>query len=907
MTVAAAAGAYALLGGLVTLAGWAFDVPVLTSWKNDGIAMFPNTAACAVLGGLTILLHDAAASRWRTARVVLPTVMACIGGLTLFEHVTGIDLHIDRALFDRPWGLVAAAAPLRMGPPASVSFLVIGAALVLLDRDARARRATPALAVAVMAIATLSLIGHLYGAEPMYMIPRLTGIAMQAATMILALAAGTIACVPEREPMRTLLAPTAAGMLVRRALPVAVVLAVTLGAVRIAIEEHGLVDAAFGTALRTLVEVVLLTAVLWWAAAMVRAHEDALRASEAEVRRQAGQLAAFLDTAAICLHRVGPDGTILWANEAELETFGYARDEYVGRRIAEFHADPTVIADMLARLHAGEKLVEYPARITCKDGSLKSVLVDSTVYREDGRFIHTQCFTRDVTERQNAEQARALLAAIIETSDDAIISKALDGTITSWNASAERMYGYVAAEVIGRSIDVIVPPDRRDEDREILRRLRAGERIEHLETVRRAKDGRLLDVSLTISPVKDESGRIVGASKVARDITDRKRAEAERQESNRRKDEFIAILAHELRNPLAPVRNAVRYLRLRGPTDAELRRPIDMIERQVAQMARLIDDLLDVSRISRGTLELRRERVTPAEVVEAALDACRDDIDAKAQVLRVELPAEPIELDADRERLVQILSNLLSNATRYTPAGGHIDVHVATLDARTVEILVRDDGLGIPPGKLTEIFDLFARVDQSLERQGGLGIGLTLVRQLVELHGGTIEARSQGIGHGSEFVVRLPVVAPTPRAAASPESRPEVPPLRILIADDNVDAVDSLALLLRMGGHEVHAVYDGEAALAAAAKLRPQVALLDIGMPGATGYEVARRIRQQPWGRRMLLVALTGWGQDADKRSAEQAGFDAHLVKPVPLEAVEQLLAGVAGGAAASTARSGVA
>jgi two-component system, chemotaxis family, CheB/CheR fusion protein len=561
----------------------------------------------------------------------------------------------------------------------------------------------------------------------------------------------------------------------------------------------------------------------------------------------------------------------------------------------------------MARLHRGEKVLEYPARVRCKDGSLKSVLIDSSVYWEDGRFVHTQGFTRDVTEREKAEQVRALLAAIIEASDDAIISKTLDGTITSWNASAERMYGYTAAEVVGGPIDVIIPPDRREEEREILQRLGAGERIHHFETVRRAKDGRLVDISLSISPLKDESGRIVGASKIARDITERKRAEAERAESDRRKDEFIAILAHELRNPLAPVRNAARYLKLRGPADAEFRRPVDMIERQVAQMARLIDDLLDVSRISRGTLELRRERVTSAEVLDAALDACRDDVEAKAQVLRVHLPAEPIELEADRERLVQIVGNLVSNATKYTPAGGHIDVTVAAVGTRTFEIRVSDDGIGIPPGKLTEIFDLFARVDQSLERQGGLGIGLTLVRQLVELHGGTIEARSDGIGHGSEFVVRMPVVVAAVRPGApAPEPRPDTPPLRILVADDNADAVESLALLLRLAGHDVHAVYDGEAATSAAAKLRPQVVLLDIGMPGANGYEVARRIREQPWGRRVLLVALTGWGQDADRQRAEQAGFDAHLVKPVPPDALERLLAAAATVGAASR-RSGAA
>jgi CheY-like chemotaxis protein len=331
-----------------------------------------------------------------------------------------------------------------------------------------------------------------------------------------------------------------------------------------------------------------------------------------------------------------------------------------------------------------------------------------------------------------------------------------------------------------------------------------------------------------------------------------------------------------------------------------------MIERQVAQMARLIDDLLDVSRITRGTLELRRERVALNDVVDAAVDACHDDLQARGHRLRIDLPSTPIELQADRERLIQVLSNLIGNAAKYTPAGGRIALHVEAKPPATLVVTLTDDGIGIPPDKLTEIFDLFARVDQSLERQGGLGIGLTLARQLVELHGGTIEARSEGVGYGSEFVLKLPVIA-----ASAPEATvaivPDVPvaPLRILVADDNEDSAESLKLLLESAGHEVHAVFDGQAAIATIEEIRPDVALLDIGMPGANGYEVARRVRAEPWGRDVRLVALTGWGQQADKQRARDAGFDDHLVKPVPLEALDALLATVAEtrGATPSAAR----
>jgi PAS domain S-box-containing protein len=884
---------YALTAGAITLLGWATGVRLLTDWLSVGISMFPNTAMCAVLSGLALMLYTMGRRRWRPLQITCALAVAAVGGLTLCEHLSGINFGLDTLLFEGNWGQAAAASPMRMGPPASTAFLLAGAALVLLNRGLSARRTSAIFAIVVVTIPMLSLIGYLYGAAQMYTIPSLTGISLQTASVLLLLGAGLVASTPECEPMRSALDQGAGGLLVRRAFPLVVLAAIALGWLRVWLQNAGLVDTAVGTASRTLVEIALLALLLWWAAATVRLHEWALRDSEAKVRRQAAQLSALLETAAVGMHRVGPDGTILWVNDAELDMLGYTRDEYVGHPIAEFHADRGVIADILARLHRGEKLLEHPAQMRCKDGSLKSVLIDSSVLWDEGRFIHTQCFTRDVTDRKRAAETHELLAAIVEASDDAVVSKTLDGVITSWNGGAERIFGYSAAEAVGRGIELIIPPDRLGEERDILARLRRGERIEHFETLRRAKDGRLMDISLTISPVRDATGRVVGASKIARDITDRKRAELERDENNRRKDEFIAILAHELRNPLAPVRNAARYLKLKAPPQPDLQRAVDMVERQVAQMSRLIDDLLDVSRISRGMLELRRERVSCEEVVEAAIDVCRDDINAKGHRLQVSMPSAAIELEADRERLVQILSNLIGNATKYTPAGGDIAVTVGAAE-HVLRVSVRDNGIGIPPEKLTEIFDLFARVDRTFDRQDGLGIGLTLVRQLVELHGGAIQARSAGVGHGSEFVLELPIVASTPvRAVAPQDTEPVSAPLRVLVADDNADAAESLALLLEVAGHEVHVAYDGEAAIETAARTSPQVALLDIGMPKANGYDVARHLREQAWGRKIYLVALTGWGQESDRDRARDAGFDAHLVKPVPLEMLDQLLATV--------------
>ncbi len=881
------AALYAIGGGLLTLFGWATGIARLTDWKGDGIVMFPNPSVCIASAGAALLLQWSRSVALARALAVLITTTAA---LTLAEHITGFDLGIDRLLVNGHVLTVAAASPMRMGPPASTSLLLIGGALLLLTYGARERAVASALGLVAMAIALLSVTGHLYGAQQMYTMPRLTGIALQTASMVLALSIGVVASVPERDPMRAMLEKGSAGILARRTLPVLIVIALALGWARVTVQNQGLVDMAFGTALRTLVEIALLVALLWRALSTIRAHEKKIAESEASMQRHAGQLGAFLDTAPIGLERIGADGTILWANDAELAMLGYERDEYVGHPVTEFHVDDNVIADIRERLAHGQNVLDQSARMRCRDGSIKSVLIDASALWDDGRFLHMQSFVRDVTAQVRADETRALLAAIVDASDDAIVSKTTNGIITSWNPGACRLFGYTAEEAVGKSIELIIPPDRLAEEQLILGRIRRGESIDHFETIRRRKNGVEFHVALTVSPVRDASGRIIGASKIARDITDRKRADAEREEASRRKDEFIAILAHELRNPLAPVRNAAAYLKEVG--GSELARPVEMIERQISQMARLIDDLLDVSRISRGVLELRRERIDLSEILEAAVDATHGEIEAKSHVLKVDAPRVPIELDADRERLVQVLSNLLNNAAKYTPMRGDIRLQVHTRGAM-LEISVKDDGIGIPPDKVGSIFELFVRVDDSLERQGGLGIGLTLARQIVELHGGTIEARSDGIGCGTEFLVQMPVVVTAKavrREASNGAQARRVVPRRVLVADDNHDAAESLSMLLSLAGHDVRTAFDGEAALRTAADMLPDVALLDIGMPRANGYEVAREIRKEPWGRSMILVALTGWGQESDKERAREAGFDTHLLKPVAPEIIEELL-----------------
>jgi len=407
----------------------------------------------------------------------------------------------------------------------------------------------------------------------------------------------------------------------------------------------------------------------------------------------------------------------------------------------------------------------------------------------------------------------------------------------------------------------------------------------------------------------------VGDRRVAqcniRDITERSRMErqagaqaAALADLHRRKDEFLAMLAHELRNPLAPIFNALQIIRSneRGEATAALKSASAMMDRQLVQLVRLVDDLLDVSRISSGKIELKRDRVALAVVVDHAVEAARPSCENVRHALHVALPNEPIYVHADAARLSQVIGNLLANAIKFTEPGGVIHLRVERENDRAV-IRVADNGIGIAPDQLARIFELFTQVDTSLERsRGGLGIGLTLLKTLVEMHDGTVEAHSAGLGRGSEFVVRLPIVVAATDELASPV-RTEPTRLerrRILVVDDNRDSAESLAMLLSLSGSETQVAFDGLEALQAADELRPNIILCDIGLPKLNGYEVARKIREQPWGRSIVLIALTGWGQEDDRRRSSEAGFDGHLVKPVELATLTKLLSDLRAGENAS-------
>ena len=404
-------------------------------------------------------------------------------------------------------------------------------------------------------------------------------------------------------------------------------------------------------------------------------------------------------------------------------------------------------------------------------------------------------------------------------------------------------------------------------------------------------------VDFVYQPVRDADGKVVGIFAQGSDVSEQVRAVHGLKEADRQKDEFLATLAHELRNPLAPIRQAAILARSPGIDPARQTWALDVIERQSGHMALLLDDLLDVSRISRGRLELRLVPVQLRDVVNAAVETCRPALDRKQHRLSVDIPAAPVQLMADPLRLSQVLSNLLSNASKYTDEGGNLELS-ATCDDRQIVIRVRDDGIGLSLESQGHIFEMFSQISSAIDRaEGGLGIGLALSRGLVGLHHGSIEVHSAGVGMGSEFVVTLPLAGVPPAAALpdAPEGSTVSAPLTVLIADDNTDALETMAALLEMQGHKVYSAPDGHKALALAQEVVPDVAILDIGMPGLTGNELAGRIRASDWGRQMTLIALTGWGQAEDRARSSAAGFDHHLTKPVDFEQLAELLASTSG------------
>jgi PAS domain S-box-containing protein len=594
-------------------------------------------------------------------------------------------------------------------------------------------------------------------------------------------------------------------------------------------------------------------------------------------------------------------GRVLFVNPVAEALTGWGEAEARGRPLAEVF----VVVDEATR-----RPVESPAEQVLATGRVVGlagptlllargggeVPIDDSaapIVGGDGRTAGVVLVFRDVAEKRRAELLNERLAAVVESSDDIIASKDLDGVITSWNGGAERIFGYSAEEVVGRHVSMLMPPELVEDMPKILGRIRRGEKVDHYQTKRRRKDGAIIDVSLTVSPIRDAGGRIVGASKVGRDVTREKLAERERAEADHRKDEFLAMLAHELRNPLSAISSTAQLFG-RLETEAELVWAKEVVQRQVKHLSRLIDDLLDVSRIDRGKIVLRKEALDLMPVVAGAVETVRPLVEERRHELSVSVATGGVRVEADPLRLEQILVNLLTNAAKYTEAGGRISLSARRAGGEVV-VAVADDGVGIAPELLPRVFDLFIQGDRTIARsEGGLGIGLTLAKKLAEMHGGSVAAASEGVGRGSEFTLRLPAFAAAPAPPTGPEGGPA--PLgrwtsRVLVVDDNLDAAASLARFLKLLGHDVRTAHDGPSALELARVHRPQIVVLDIGLPGMDGYEVARRLRMEEYGEGAVVIAASGYGKAEDRARSRAAGFDHHLVKPVDLDLLTGLFA----------------
>jgi PAS domain S-box-containing protein len=504
-------------------------------------------------------------------------------------------------------------------------------------------------------------------------------------------------------------------------------------------------------------------------------------------------------------------------------------------------------------------------------------------------------------ERQKQQEGELFRLLAENVRDYAIFIIDPQGTVVSWSRGGERLLGYTEAEILGQHFRRFFTPEdiaKGDPERELSQAAKTGRGEDDRWHIR--KDGSRFWCSGVLTRLDEDGGRVRGFAKIMRDLTAQKRLEDELRKrsdelvtANAHKDRFMAVLAHELRNPLAPVRNVAKLISQQTSGNPVLQQASAILDRQVRLMTQLVEDLLDAARIATGKVKLSKELVEACVVIQRAVDTARPLMEERKHRLTVTLPDQPIWLHADPTRLEQVLVNLLNNAAKYTEQGGQIWVAAERQDGRAV-IRVRDTGIGIAPDMLARVFTLFTQGKSGLHpKQSGLGIGLSVARSLVQLHGGTIEVKSDGQGKGSEFVVRLPLLSgrPTEHVERAEVPEPGMRPLRVLVVDDNADAADSLAILLRTGGHDARAEYTGVAAVQVAGEFRPDVVFVDLAMPVMDGLEVARRLRRQQDGGRLVLVAMTGYGQDTDREQTREAGFDSHLVKPVDYQQLQDLLA----------------
>jgi PAS domain S-box-containing protein len=636
--------------------------------------------------------------------------------------------------------------------------------------------------------------------------------------------------------------------------------------------------------------------------APVASSDDAVISKD---QRDARHLAAIVETSDDAIVSKDLDGTIVSWNAAAERLFGYTAEEIVGRSIRLIVPPDRQSEedDLLSKVRRGESVDHFETLRVRKDGTLVPIsLTVSPILSVSGKIIGASKLARDLSRSQRSQRDALRLAAIVDSSDDAIASKDLNSIVMSWNAAAEKMFGYSADEMIGRSIRLLIPDDRQQEEDEVLAKIRRGQRVEHYETVRRRNDGRLIPVSLTVSPICQPDGTVIGASKIARDISERLRAEEERQrllriarDASRVKDEFLATLSHELRTPLNAIVGYLRMMQAGLLTGEKQARAVDTVVRNALSLTQIVEDVLDVSRIVSGKLRLDVQPVDLARVVGEAIETTRPAAEAKGVRLETIVDPRSGPVSGDPERLRQVLWNLCSNAVKFTPRGGRVQVRLERVSSH-LEVTVSDTGIGISPDFLPHVFERFSQADAGIDRtRGGLGLGLAISRHLVELQGGRIFATSDGPGKGSTFRIELPLRGvdaaspgetrehPTAPVAGHHIDVPRLTGVRILVVDDDRDALALVREILETTGATVTTADSGQDALEKLSRGRPDVLIADLGMPHMSGFEFIDRVRhfEDVDLREIPAAALTAFARSEDRSRALRSGFEMHLSKPI--------------------------
>lgn len=913
--VALILGILVFLGGELSLLGWLLDKPALMDWTGRGIVIKPNTAAALSLLGLSIAVNQMT-SKGRWVVRFAAGLAALIGALTVFQYVTGLNLGIDTLLFHEAPGALATTAPGRMGPPAANSLLILGSAVALLTGSARQRLWAVRLSLIATIIALLSVAGYLYGATAMFAVATVTGIAFQTAIMLLALGLATILSVTERDPTRTLTEDSVTGLLALRLIPFVLVVPLVLGKLRLVGEQFQLYDTAFGTAIRSVVEVILFCLFGLFTFRSVRDNEAARQAAEAALAaeqartRQAtleseARLQALLTQLPMGVGLTDRTGRCL----VQSDMFARFVDDSIpsqdksqqGRwkgwwpdgRPVEPHEWPGAKALLGIPDTVGNDFL-----FTDSQGNEIWTKVTATPFLDSaGNVLGAISMIQDIDSLKRAElalrQSETLFRTLGEAMPDLLWMSDAKGEPVYENPAWMSYTGLSHDALIDRGWQDINHPDDAQMFAEAWGSAMRSERGFALEARARRHDGVYRWFVFRTVPIRDDSDQVVKWLGTATDVHDRRMAEQELQLSDRRKDVFLAMLAHELRNPLAPIANSIELLKLSPLSEERAGLPLKTMERQLSQLTRLVDDLMDIGRINNDKLELRRDYVSLNSILEGSIEASLPMAQAGQVSITTDFKAPDLMMHVDEARLTQVLGNLLHNSCKFTPPGGSVTLSTA-LENRQLVIRVKDNGDGIEPHLLETVFDMFTQVSGNAVSKGGLGIGLTLVKRLVEMHGGTIEASSDGTGRGSEFTIRMELPVEVARKAAVVEPAKEsTSPLRILVVDDNVDAATSLALLLALDGHDTRTVHDGRSALKEGAAFEPHVVLMDIGLPEMSGLEACAQMRIEPWGKDIMIVAISGWGQREDIERSISAGFDQHLVKPVETSRIRELLATV--------------